>query len=636
MEPAAHRQPLASDHAVGRLPGLKEPRLLKGSDQRLWLLWLEQRPQERGRTTALIRPFADSAAKPVELTPAPINLRSRVHDYGGGVLTAAIENGQLLLVWIASGCLWQQHWHLPDSSGAAAAVMEPLRLTLPGQWDLADGLLDLRRRRWLGIREMAGRDQLVQVSLDSSDQEPQLLHQPADFAGYAVLSADGGQLAWVEWQQPAMPWDSSRVWWSPLSETGELAAPCSLAGGDATAVFQPQWLPDGRLLVAEDSSGWWNLMLQHPGATSWERPWPMAAETAMPQWIYGMSTTAWDGEQLLAAVCSEGRWQLKRLRLDGRIEAVNQPFDDLAGLAALEGRAVAVASNSRTGAGLLELDLRQQAAEPWIHTSAVPAVLAPAAISVAEPIWFAGHNGQRTHAWYYPPSDGSSGAAPLLVKSHSGPTAMARRGLSLAIQYWTSRGWGVVDVNYGGSTGFGRAYRERLNGGWGVVDVSDCAAAAQALITAGRAHPERIAIEGGSAGGFTTLAALCFTDVFRAGACRYAVCDLTAMAVDTHRFEARYLDTLVGAWPEDRARYDERSPLQHADRIRCPVLFFQGLQDKVVPPEQTERMAAALRANGVPVEVRLFEQEGHGFRDSAVQIQVLEETEAFFRERLGI
>ena len=418
MEPAAHRQPLASDHAVGRLPGLKEPRLLKGSDQRLWLLWLEQRPQERGRTTALIRPFADSAAKPVELTPAPINLRSRVHDYGGGVLTAAIENGQLLLVWIASGCLWQQHWHLPDSSGAAAAVMEPLRLTLPGQWDLADGLLDLRRRRWLGIREMAGRDQLVQVSLDSSDQEPQLLHQPADFAGYAVLSADGGQLAWVEWQQPAMPWDSSRVWWSPLSETGELAAPCSLAGGDATAVFQPQWLPDGRLLVAEDSSGWWNLMLQQPGATTWERPWPMAAETAMPQWIYGMSTTAWDGEHLLAAVCSEGRWQLKRLRLDGRIEAVNQPFDDLAGLAALEGRAVAVASNSRTGAGLLELDLRQQAAEPWIHTSAVPAVLAPAAISVAEPIWFAGHNGQRTHAWYYPPSDGSSGAAPLLVKSH--------------------------------------------------------------------------------------------------------------------------------------------------------------------------------------------------------------------------
>jgi dipeptidyl aminopeptidase/acylaminoacyl peptidase len=213
---------------------------------------------------------------------------------------------------------------------------------------------------------------------------------------------------------------------------------------------------------------------------------------------------------------------------------------------------------------------------------------------------------------------------------------MARRGLSLAIQYWTSRGWGVVDVNYGGSTGFGRAYRERLNHGWGVVDVADCAAAAQALIASGHSHPDQVAIEGGSAGGFTTLAALCFTDVFRAGACRYAVCDLTAMATDTHRFEARYLDNLVGAWPEERSTYNERSPLQHAGRIRCPVLFFQGLQDKVVPAEQTEQMAAALRHNGITVDVRLFEDEGHGFRNQATQITVLEETEAFFRLHLGL
>ena len=213
---------------------------------------------------------------------------------------------------------------------------------------------------------------------------------------------------------------------------------------------------------------------------------------------------------------------------------------------------------------------------------------------------------------------------------------MARRGLSLAIQYWTSRGWGVVDVNYGGSTGFGRSYRERLNRGWGVVDVADCAAAAQALIRTGRAHPEQIAIEGGSAGGFTTLACLCFTDVFRVGACRYAVCDLAGMADDTHRFEARYLDQLVGEWPAEQTIYDSRSPLQHADQIRCPVLFFQGMKDRVVPPEQTERMASALRNNGIAVEVRFFEDEGHGFRDSAVQVQVLEETEAFFRKHLGL
>ena len=213
---------------------------------------------------------------------------------------------------------------------------------------------------------------------------------------------------------------------------------------------------------------------------------------------------------------------------------------------------------------------------------------------------------------------------------------MARRGLSLGIQFWTTRGWGVVDVNYGGSTGFGRAYRERLNSGWGVVDVTDCAAAATALVEASKAHPERIAIEGGSAGGFTTLACLCFTDVFRAGACRYAVSDLKSLAFETHRFEAGYLDSLVGDWPEDQARYEQRSPLLHAQSIRCPVIFFQGLQDKVVVPEQTERMAAALRNNGLAVEVQTFAEEGHGFRDSEVKVQVLEETERFFRHHLGL
>ena len=206
----------------------------------------------------------------------------------------------------------------------------------------------------------------------------------------------------------------------------------------------------------------------------------------------------------------------------------------------------------------------------------------------------------------------------------------------LLVQYWTSRGWGVVDVNYGGSTGFGRAYRERLNGQWGVVDVADCAAAARALVSAGKAHPERLAIEGGSAGGFTTLAALCFTDVFRAGASRYGVGDLSALAQDTHRFEAGYLDNLVGPWPQAEAIYGQRSPLQHADRIRCPVIFFQGLEDKVVPPDQTDRMAAALQTNGIAVEVHRFAGEGHGFRRSETQIEVLEATEAFFRTHLGL
>ena len=629
--------PLPASIAVGRLPGLKEPQLLEGPNQQIWLLWLEQRPQEKGRTTALIRPFGATEMAPTELTPAPISLRSRVHDYGGGVLCSEVDGETLLLVWIAGGCLWRQDWQLPEqSTDRPKPLMQPLKLTRTGDWDLADGLLDLSRRRWLGIREIDGVDQLVCAELDQTEQEPELLHQPADFAGYACLSPDGAQLAWVEWQQPAMPWESSQLCCADLSSSGDLSHPRTIAGGAGVSVFQPQWLPDGSLLVAEDSDGWWNLKRRRPGAISWEHPWPMAAETAMPQWIYGMSTTAWDGQQLLAATCADGCWSLNRLSLEGTISRIDQPFDDLAGLRALKGRAVAVASNSTSMAGLLELSLASDGTSSWVHTPALESPIAQAEISVAKPIWFDGHDGQRTHAWYYPPRSNTTTPAPLLVKSHSGPTAMARRGLSLAIQYWTSRGWGVVDVNYGGSTGFGREYRERLNGSWGVVDVADCAAAARAMIASGRAHPEQIAIEGGSAGGFTTLAALCFTDVFRVGACRYAVCDLTAMAQDTHRFEARYLDSLVGDWPEQREIFEQRSPLLHADRIRCPVLFFQGLQDKVVPPEQTERMAEALRSNGIPVEVRLFEEEGHGFRNQATQIEVLEETERFFCSSLRL
>ena len=353
----------------------------------------------------------------------------------------------------------------------------------------------------------------------------------------------------------------------------------------------------------------------------------------MPQWVFGMSTTAWDGDKLLAAVCDQGEWQMQRLGLDGSAETVEQPFNDLADLNASNGRAVAITSNSTTGPGLLELDLN---GGTWQHTPAAAAVMEVDEISLAQSLWFDGAGGQRTHAWYYPPVGGADASSPLLVKSHSGPSSLARRGLSLAIQFWTSRGWGVVDVNYGGSTGFGRTYRDRLQGGWGVVDVGDCAAAAKTLIAKNFADPNRIAIEGGSAGGFTTLACLCFTDVFRAGACRYAVSDPSALATETHRFEARYLDGLIGSWPEEQDLYEQRSPLRHVEQIRCPVIFFQGLQDKVVLPQQTERMADALRRNAIPVEVHTFPEEGHGFRDSEVQVAVLESTERFFRQHLNL
>jgi dipeptidyl aminopeptidase/acylaminoacyl peptidase len=442
-----------------------------------------------------------------------------------------------------------------------------------------------------------------------------------------------------------MPWERSQLWLAELEELEEGGAlqHCRClagAGNQAVSLFQPLWISPEELVVADDSSGWWNLRRLHTGSGQWQTLLPLAAEFAMPQWVYGMRTTTWDGERLVAAACREGLWQLGEVSLDPGLvgtaaawRPLTQPFDDLAYLAAAEGVVTCVASSPTTASGLLQLEL---ASGHWQHAPVSNLPLPLAAISQPEPLWFAGHGGAPTHAWYYPPLGGANPASPLLVKGHSGPTGMARRGLQLAIQFWTSRGWGVVDVNYGGSTGFGRAYRERLQGQWGVADVADCAAAAEALVAAGRASPQRVAIEGGSAGGFTALAALCFKDTFRAAACRYAVSDPAALAQHDHRFEARYLDGLIGPWPEAAATYEARSPLRHAGQIRCPVILFQGLDDTVVPPEQTERMATALAARGIPVEVHRFAGEGHGFRDGGVQVQVLEASEAFFRRHFQL
>jgi dipeptidyl aminopeptidase/acylaminoacyl peptidase len=439
-----------------------------------------------------------------------------------------------------------------------------------------------------------------------------------------------------------MPWERSELWLAELDAGGALRHGRCLAGaGDqAVSLFQPLWIGPEALVVADDSSGWWNLRRLDTASGQWQTLLPLEAEFALPQWVYGMRTTAWDGERLVAAACRQGAWQLGEVSLDPALlgtaaawRPIAQPFDDLAYLSAADGNLACVASSPTSLSGLLQLEL---ASGRWQHAPVSALPLPEAAISEPEPLWFAGHGGAPTHAWYYPPRGGANPESPLLVKGHSGPTGMARRGLQLGIQFWTSRGWGVVDVNYGGSTGFGRAYRERLQGLWGVADVADCAAAAEALVAAGRASPERVAIEGGSAGGFTALAALCFTATFQAAACRYAVSDPAALAQHDHRFEARYLDGLIGPWPEAAKRYEARSPLAHAQRISAPVIFFQGLDDTVVPPEQTERMAAALAARAIPVEVHRFAGEGHGFRDGGVQVRVLEASEAFFRRHFQL
>ena len=673
--------PLAASQVVGAIPLWSEPRLQGGR-----LFWLERRPEDGGRTRLLMRPAGSvelptsptaSAPPGQEITPAGADVRSRIHAYGGGAYAVGGSPGGLgtpggspaadaradsVVVWVDDGdrCLWRLDLPPLESGAAAAPATGPktmaggpsLRLTEPDpERRFADGLIDPARGLWIGVLETGEQEALVSVPLAGG--EPQLLRQPADFCGYAVLSPSGSHLAWIEWQRPAMPWERSQLWLGRLTPEGSLTDCRPIAGsmpgeGPAVSVFQPLWIPrEGQpadLVVSCDRSGWWNLerleaaeALVAGEEPRWQPLLPLQAEFGMPQWVYGMATTAWDGQSLVAAACFEGRWHLGRLVVAGggafRWQPYDLRFDDLAAVVAERGRLVAIAASPSDPAGLLELDT---ASGRWRHTPAAVSPLTEVAISHPEPLWFEGHGGRPTQAWYYPPRSGSHPGAPLLVKGHSGPTGMARTGLNLAIQFWTSRGWGVVDVNYGGSTGFGRAYRERLDGKWGVVDGADCAAAAAALVAAGRADSRRIAIEGGSAAGFTVLAALCAGGVFRAGACRYAVADLEGMARHTHRFEARYFDGLVGPWPAAAATYRERSPLLHADRIRVPVIFFQGLEDAVVPPDQTERMALALGERGIPVEVHLFPGEGHGFRDRAVQQRVLEATEAFFRRHLDL
>jgi dipeptidyl aminopeptidase/acylaminoacyl peptidase len=605
------------------------------------IYWLESRPQEGGRNV-IVRRTPDGAT--ADVNPAPTNARTRVHEYGGGDYLVA--RGVVYFANFAD----QRLLVVPPGD-----VPRPLTHNHTARY--ADFVLDAPRNRLITVREdHSGDGEAVNTiaAIDLASGDETVLAQGHDFYSSPRLSPDGSLLCWTAWDHPNMPWDGCLLYVTDLDDAGLPTNPRLVAGGLEESICQPHWSPDGRLYFISDRSGWWNLYrLAIPGP---ERPgraadmprgsaWGMAeplcpldAEFGGPHWQFGASYYDFAGPgRLICAYSRDGISHLASLDTStGALTDIETPFNAIGGMHVRGGRAVFAAASATDSGGLYGLDLASGAIELLKATSEVK--IDPRYVSEAQPVEFPTSNGLTAHAFYYPPSNGDfepppGELPPLIVMSHGGPTAATSPAFSLRTQYWTSRGFAVLDVNYGGSTGYGRAYRKRLDLAWGIVDVEDCVNGARYLVERGLADGERLAITGGSAGGYTTLAALAFHDTFKAGASHYGVADLEALARDTHKFESRYLDGLIGPYPGRIDLYKARSPIHHVDGLNCPVVFFQGLEDEIVPPNQAETMVEALRAKGVPVAYLPFEGEQHGFR-RAENIKRSLEAELYFYGRI--
>lgn len=592
------------------------------------VFWCEGRPAEGGRVTLMCRE-ADGSLR--ELTPTPFNARTGVHEYGGRPY--AVADGLV----VAASHADQRLWRL-EADGRHV----PLTPESDGNLRYADLVIDLQHRRVLAVREdhRGGGEPasaLVAVPLEGGPHEGVVLARGHDFLAAPCLSPDGSRLAWLGWDHPDMPWDATTLWLARL-EDGLPVSPRAVAGGAGESVVQPFWMEDGRLVFASDRNGWWNLhVLEEEKVRAVRRE---EAEHGGPLWQLGASWAApFDRHRVASCSLKDGRWRLFLVHLrDGSATPLPLEATELAEPGCEGGRIVLLAGYPDRPAEILAVDAQNGAGEALRRAGELD--LDPAWISRPEPIAFEGPGG-TAHALFYAPRNPEFAAPegelpPLIVRSHGGPTGRASSALTLSWQFWTSRGFAVVDVDYRGSVGYGRAYRQALEGAWGVADVEDCVAAAEHLVRSGRADPERLVIAGSSAGGYTTLAALAFTDRFRAGASHYGIGDLRALVADTHKFESRYLDRLVGPWPERADLYEARSPIAHPEKLSCPVIFFQGLDDKVVPPNQAERMSEALERKGIPVALLAFEGEGHGFRKAATIEAVLQAELAFYCRLFGI
>ncbi|WP_317203138.1 S9 family peptidase [Janthinobacterium sp.] len=590
------------------------------------IFWLAGRASEAGRNT-LLRRRCNSVT---ELTPAPLNVRSRVHEYGGGAYAVAGES-----VYFS---------HFADNRIYVAEGDTAARpLTAPGTQRHADFVVDAARRRLLGVRELHPAEghahpvnTLCALGFDGAET---VLAAGHDFYAAPRLSPDGRSLAWLCWDHPRMPWQGSELWLAEVGADGALRQPRRVAGGAEEAVCQPEWSPAGVLHFVSDRSGWWNLY--HLRGDTAEALCPMQAEFAGPHWSFGVSMYGFcpDGD-IVCTYIEDGLSRLARLRAgSAKLESIANPYEEIRELRVGPGFVALLGGGPTIPLELARIDFANGELE--VLARSLSETPDEGYLSVPERLDYASAGGRRAHAFFYPPRNadchGPAGAAaPLIVISHGGPTGMASNTLKLATQFWTSRGFGVLDVNYGGSSGFGRAYRDALRGQWGIVDVEDCIAGARYLVGRGLADAERLIIRGGSAGGLTTLCALTFHDVFKAGASYYGVSDLKGLDLDSHKFESHYNAYLIAPAPRAEALYLQRSPIHHTARLARPMIFFQGLDDKVVPPQQSVQMVEALRKNGVPVAYVELEGEGHGFRKAENIVRTLEAELYFYLRVFGL
>ncbi len=583
--------------------------------------WVEGRASEGGRYVIVKRSPSGAIA---DVTPPTFNVRTRVHEYGGAAYT--VDRGTIYFSNFADQRVYRQvDGHAPEP------------ITTEGSF-YADFRWDATRQRLIGVREdhsEPGEPANAVVAIGEIDT---VLVAGADFYSDPIVSPDGASMAWLQWYHPNMPWDGSELCVAQFNADGRLSEARIVAGGPEESIFQPEWSPDGTLYFVSDRSGWWNLCRFRDGEV--EVVHSMAAEFGKPQWTFSMVTYAFiSADQVAATYTRDGRWHLALIDTrSGQFAKAELPLQPLESIRANAKAMYFLGGSPTVATAITRVALNDMSLE--VLRSASAEQIDVAWISVAEAVTYTAA-GRDVHAFYYPPTNPDAvapagGHPPLLVLTHGGPTGATLDVLDPKIQFWTSRGFAVLDVNYSGSTGYGRAYRERLNGQWGIADVVDVVGGALAMVAAGKADPERLIVRGGSAGGYTTLAALTFHQTFKAGASYYGISDLEVLQQDTHKFESRYNESLIGPYPAARELYFQRSPIHFTDRLSCPIILFQGLDDKVVPPNQSEMMADAVRKKGLKVKYVTFEGEQHGFRKAENIIRALEEELAFYRDVFAV